>query len=169
PLVLCAQGPAPGAATVERYRDELGLDLVPGTGPLAAVVPGAFGGWIAMLREYGTMDLADVLRYAIDYAEHGYPVVPAIAGAIRGVESLFGEEWTPSAEIYLPVPDPGGLHRNRQLAETYRRILAADDPLEAWYRVCVAEETVRCQERERLDSTGERHAGLLAENDLRDW
>jgi gamma-glutamyltranspeptidase / glutathione hydrolase len=169
PLVLCAQGPAPGAATVERYRDELGLDLVPGTGPLAAVVPGAFGGWIAMLREYGTMDLADVLRYAIDYAEHGYPVVPAIAGAIRGVESLFGEEWTPSAEIYLPVPEPGGLHRNRQLAETYRRILAADDPLEAWYRGFVAEEIVRFQEREWLDSSGERHAGLLAENDLRDW
>ena len=47
PRVLCAQGPAPGAATIERYRDELGLDLVPGTGPLAAVVPGSFGGWIA--------------------------------------------------------------------------------------------------------------------------
>src|SRR3954471_19670752 len=25
PLVLCAQGPAPCAATIERYRDELGL------------------------------------------------------------------------------------------------------------------------------------------------
>src|SRR5581483_6784569 len=61
PLVLCAQGPAPRAATIERYRDELGLALVPGTGPLAAVVPGAFGGWLALLREHGTMELADVL------------------------------------------------------------------------------------------------------------
>src|SRR5881296_641295 len=34
PLVLCAQGVAPRAATIEHYRDELGLDLVPGTGPL---------------------------------------------------------------------------------------------------------------------------------------
>src|SRR6185437_6064989 len=50
PLVLCAQGTAPRAATIAHYRDELGLDLVPGTGPLAAVVPGAFGGWITMLR-----------------------------------------------------------------------------------------------------------------------
>src|SRR3954451_4648582 len=86
PLVLCAQGPAPRTATIERYRDELGLELVPGTGPLAAVVPGAFGGWVAMLREHGTMDLADVLRYAIDYAEHGYPAVPQIGDAIRNVE-----------------------------------------------------------------------------------
>jgi gamma-glutamyltranspeptidase/glutathione hydrolase len=169
PLVLCAQGPAPRAATIERYRDELGLELVPGTGPLAAVVPGAFGGWVAMLREHGTMELADVLRFAIDYAEHGYPAVPRIAGAIRNVESLFREDWTTSAEVYLPAPEAGELHRNPQLAETYRRLLAADDPLEAWYRGFVAEEIVRFQEREWLDSSGERHSGLLAEEDLRDW
>jgi gamma-glutamyltranspeptidase / glutathione hydrolase len=169
PLVLCAQGPAPRAATIERYRDELGLDLIPGTGPLAAVVPGAFGGWIAMLREHGTMELADVLGYAIEYAEHGYPVLPSIAGAVRNVESLFREDWTTSADVYLPLPGPGRLHRNPQLAETYRRVLAADDPLDAWYRGFVAEEVVRFQEREWLDSSGERHAGLLAEDDLRDW
>jgi gamma-glutamyltranspeptidase / glutathione hydrolase len=169
PLVLCAQGPAPRAATIERYRDELGLELVPGTGPLAAVVPGAFGGWIAMLREHGTMELADVLRYAIDYAEHGYPVVPQIGDAIRNVESLFREDWTTSADVYLPLTKPGELHRNQQLAETYRRVLAADDPLDAWYRGFVAEEIVRFQEREWLDSSGERHAGLLAEEDLHDW
>ena len=39
PVVVCAQGPAPRAATIAHYRDELGLDLVPGTGPLSAVVP----------------------------------------------------------------------------------------------------------------------------------
>src|SRR6266571_3248346 len=61
PIVLCAQGCAPRSATIAHYRDELGLPLVPGTGPLAAVVPGAFGGWIAMLREHGTMELAAVL------------------------------------------------------------------------------------------------------------
>src|SRR5580693_8789009 len=43
PVVVCAQGPAPQGATVKHYRDNLGLDIVPGTGPLAAVVPGAFG------------------------------------------------------------------------------------------------------------------------------
>ena len=42
PVVLCGQGVAPAAATIERYR-ELGHELVPGTGVLAACVPGAFG------------------------------------------------------------------------------------------------------------------------------
>jgi gamma-glutamyltranspeptidase / glutathione hydrolase len=169
PIVLCAQGPAPQAATIVRYRDELGLDLVPGTGPLAAVVPGSFGGWIAMLRDHGTMDLADVLRFAIHYAENGYPVLPQIAGAIRNVESLFRDDWTTSADVYLPVPQPGALHRNPTLAETYRRLLEADDPLDAWYRGFVAEAVIEFQRREWLDSSGEPHAGLLVEDDLRDW
>jgi gamma-glutamyltranspeptidase/glutathione hydrolase len=181
PLVLCAQGPAPRTATIARYRDELGLGLVPGTGPLAAVVPGAFGGWIAMLREHGTLPLRDVLRFAIGYAERGYPVVATIRDAIGKVEQLFRDDWTTSAEIYLPVPAPGTLHRNHALADTYRRILAEaeaastereaqlDAAHDCWYRGFVAEEIVRFQEREWLDSSGRRHSGLLAEEDLREW
>jgi gamma-glutamyltranspeptidase/glutathione hydrolase len=181
PLVLCAQGPAPRAATIERYRDELGLGLIPGTGPLAAVVPGAFGGWIALLRDHGTLPLRDVLRFAIGYAEDGYPAIASIGDAIRKVEQLFTDDWTTSVDVYLPIPEPGTLHRNRTLAETYRRILAEaeaastdrDGQLEAahdcWYRGFVAEEIIAFQEREWLDSSGERHAGLLGEEDLRDW
>jgi gamma-glutamyltranspeptidase/glutathione hydrolase len=180
PLVLCAQGPAPGAATIACYRD-LGLGLVPGTGPLAAVVPGAFGGWLAMLRAHGTLGLRDVLRFALGYAEDGYPVVAAIGDTIRKVEQLFRDDWATSAEVYLPIPAPGALHRNPALAHTYRRILAEAEAASAdreaqldaahdcWYRGFVAEDTVRFQEREWLDSSGERHSGLLAEEDLRDW
>src|SRR5579862_8937079 len=47
PLVLCAQGVAPAAATIERFR-ALGHDHVPGTGVLAACVPGSFGGWLLL-------------------------------------------------------------------------------------------------------------------------
>ncbi len=169
PLVLCAQGPAPGAATIERYRDELGLELIPGTGPLAAVVPGAFGGWLALLREHGTMQFADVVSYAIHYAEHGYPVLPSIAGAIRNVEELFRDEWTTSAELYLPTAEPGTLATNPKLAETLRRLADSADPVEEWYRGFVAEAMVAFQEREWLDSSGERHAGLLTAEDLSEW
>ncbi len=169
PVVLCAQGVAPQAATIARYRDELGLSLVPGTGPLAAVVPGAFGGWLTMLRDHGTLPFAEVAKYAIHYAEAGYPAIPGIARAVRNVEQLFRDEWTTSAEIYLPVPEPGGLHRNPQLAQTYRRLAESPDPVEDWYRGFVAEAIADFQQREWMDSSGERHAGLLAENDLRDW
>ena len=174
PVVLCAQGPAPHAATIARYRDELGLSLVPGTGPLAAVVPGAFGGWMTMLRDYGTLPLHEVLRFAIGYARDGYPVLPQIAGAIRNVERLFRDEWTTSADVYLPIAAPGTLHSNDRLAATYARILGEsrgdpDAALDCWYRGFVADAFLGFQEREFMDSSGQRHAGLLAEADLRDW
>src|SRR5688500_12994484 len=59
PTVLCGQGPAPAGATIAHYRD-LGFDLVPGAGPLAAAVPGAVEAWLTLLRDHGTRRLADV-------------------------------------------------------------------------------------------------------------
>src|SRR5919204_3127105 len=84
PLVVCGQGVAPAAATIERFR-ELGLDLVPGTGMLAATVPGAFDAWMLLLRDFGTLRLEDVTEYAIEYAERGHPVLPRVSQAIAAV------------------------------------------------------------------------------------
>src|SRR5690606_22318615 len=75
--VLFGQGVAPAGATAADCR-ALGLDLVPGTGPLAAAVPGAFDAWMVLLRDHGTRHLADVLKYAVGYAEHGHPPVENI-------------------------------------------------------------------------------------------
>ena len=156
-FVVCGQGTAPAAATVEAYTD-LGLDLVPGSGLLAATVPGAFGGWLLLLREYGTLRLRDVLGYAIGYAQSGYPLVPAISWSIASVADLFREHWHSSAEVYLPdggVPAPGSLFANRALAATYERVLAeaeaaSDDrdaqieaARRAWYDGFVAEEIAK--------------------------
>ena len=182
-FVVCGQGTAPAAATVEAYAD-LGLDLVPGSGLLAATVPGAFGGWLLLLREYGTLRLRDVLGYAIGYAQSGYPLVPAISWSIASVADLFREHWQTSAEVYLPdggVPAPGSLFANRALAATYQRILAEaeaasddrDAQLEAarraWYDGFVAEEIAKFATTDVMDVTGERHRGLLTGHDLATW
>src|SRR6267378_4048860 len=67
--VISGQGPAPAAASITRIRG-MGLTDVPGSGPLAACVTGAFAGWMTLLRDHGTWRLADVLQYAIGYAHH---------------------------------------------------------------------------------------------------
>jgi gamma-glutamyltranspeptidase/glutathione hydrolase len=183
-LVICGQGPAPAAATIPRFL-ELGLDLIPGTGLLAACVPGAFGAWMLLLREFGTLRLADVCSYAIGYAEAGYPLVPGVAATIEGVADLFREDWTDSAEVYLPrgaVPEPGSLFRNPGLAATYRRLVAEAERAsadreeqieaarEAFYSGFVAEAIAAYLERtEALDSSGRRHRGLLSGDDLVSW
>src|SRR6202790_4064676 len=86
--VICGQGPAPAKATIAHYRG-LGLDMVPGTGLLAACVPGAFDAWMLLLRDYGTMRLADVLAPAIEYAANGYPLVERASATIATVADLF--------------------------------------------------------------------------------
>src|SRR5215211_8323211 len=104
PLVLCAQGVAPAAATIERVR-AMGHQLMPGTGVLAACVPGAFDGWLLLLRDFGTWRLADVLSFAIGYAEHGFPVVAGIRATIERASELLAS-WPASRGLYLPPPEP---------------------------------------------------------------
>src|ERR687887_373231 len=120
--VICGQGPAPAGATIAHYRG-LGLDLVPGSGLLAACVPGAFDAWMLVLRDFGTLRPADVMRFAIHYAERGFPLLPHIAETIAGVEELFRAEWPSSAELWLDrgrAPRAGATWRNPALAATYR-------------------------------------------------
>src|SRR5215831_16288915 len=54
------------AAGIGAYT-ALGLDLVPGNGLLAAVVPAAFGTWMRLLG-HGLLPLREVMEYAIGYA-----------------------------------------------------------------------------------------------------
>src|ERR1700719_468616 len=86
PEVICGQGVAPAGATIAHYRRE-GLDLVPGTGLLAACVPGPFETWMLLLRDYGTLSLAEVLAPAIEYAGEGYPLVERASATIAAVEA----------------------------------------------------------------------------------
>ena len=168
PLVLCGQGVAPAAATIERYR-ELGHELVPGTGVLAACVPGAFGGWLLLLRDFGTWRLADVLEPAISYAERGYPLHPRIRETILLHEELL-RGWPGSAALYLPAPEAGALFRNPALAATYRRIVeesrggSREEEIErarrVFYEGFVAEE---------IDRFCAAEGGLLTGDDLAAW
>jgi gamma-glutamyltranspeptidase/glutathione hydrolase len=183
PFVLDGQGPAPAAATLTAFAS-LGLDLVPGTGLLAACVPAAFGTWLLLLERYGTMRLRDVLCYAIGYAEAGYPMLAGASEAIAAVAPMFADHWPGSAEIYLAggVPAAGSRFANKPLAAVYQRILAEaegsgsgrEQQIEAarraFYEGFVAEAIADyLSSAEVMDVTGMRHRGLLAESDLAAW
>jgi gamma-glutamyltranspeptidase / glutathione hydrolase len=182
-FVLDGQGPAPAAATRDAFAD-LGLDLVPGSGLLAACVPAAFGTWLLLLQRYGTMRLREVLQYAIGYARDGYPMLAAASAAIGDVAGTFREFWPTSAELYLAdgVPAPGARFRNPVLADVYDRILAEAETAggdreaqieaarRAFYEGFVAEAiTGYLAGAEVMDVTGQRHRGLLGGADLAGW
>jgi gamma-glutamyltranspeptidase/glutathione hydrolase len=181
--VIAGQGVTPAAASISRYRDE-GLTLVPGTGLLAATVPGAFGGWLRLLADWGSWRLADVLEPAICYAEHGFPVLPAIRDTIDKVAQTFHDDWPTSAAGWLPdgaVPAAGSRLRNPALAATWRRLLAessspgasraaeVEAARRAFYTGFIAEAIAEHVRRPVRDASGEPHAGVLTGEDLAGW
>ena len=182
--VVCGQGVAPDGLTMAHCHAS-GLDMVPGSGLLAACVPGTFDAWMVLLREYGTLGLRDVLEPAIFYARHGYPVVERITTTIATVRELFTQHWPSSAALYLPggkPPAPGSLFRNPAMADTYERILGMaeaaggrrDTQIEkarlVWSQGFVADAIDRfCREQEVMDSSGAPHRGVLTGNDMAKW
>jgi gamma-glutamyltranspeptidase/glutathione hydrolase len=184
PEVICGQGPAPAGATIAHYRAQ-GLDIVPGTGLLAACVPGTFDTWMMLLRDYGTMRLTDVLAPAIFYARDGYPFLERASATVAMVEDLFREHWPTSAAVYLPdgkVPVAGDMFSNRALADTYARVLreaesAGGDRIaqiesarKTWSQGFIAEAIDKfCRTQDVMDVTGDRRRGVLTGQDMAKW
>jgi gamma-glutamyltranspeptidase/glutathione hydrolase len=177
PTVLCGQGPAPAAATIEHFRG-LGMSLIPGSGLLAAAVPGSTSAWLTLLRDHGTATLRQVLDAAISYALDGIPVLPQIAATIDRVADLFRAEWPSSAAAYLGARD---WLRNPTWGATAQRLVteaeaASSDrdgqiehALRSWQQGFVAEEIDAFVRAPLWDSSGSRHPGVLTADDMAAW
>jgi len=184
PEVICGQGPAPAAATIARFQ-EMGLDMIPGSGLLATCIPGSFDAYMLLLRDYGTMSVEDVLAPAISYARNGYPLVSRICETIATVENLFREHWHTSAALYLSngvIPKAGEIFRNEKLADTYARVLSEaksaggnreaqiERARKTWSQGFIAESiNAFCRNNEVMDSSGTPHRGLLTGQDMAGW
>jgi gamma-glutamyltranspeptidase/glutathione hydrolase len=183
PVVLCAQGTAPSALSIEALA-ELGCDEVPGNGLLPLVVPGAFGGWMELLRDYGTTRVRDILEPAVYYAEHGFTVLPEFQRETEAWRALFEAEWPSSAEIWLRGDGPraGELFRMPATAATYRRIIEEaearganreaqiEGARRAFYEGFVAQAIDDFVPRVSvMDTSGRRNTGCLRGEDLARW
>lgn len=180
--VVCGQGPAPAAATIDAFT-RLGLDLVPGTGLLAPCIPGAFDAFMLMLRDHGTMRLADVLAPAIHYARHGHPLLERASATIGTVRDFFIDHWPTSAAVWLDrgdVPSPGSMFRNPRLADTWDRLIDSSNggtreaeiehARKVWSEGFIAEAVDRfCRTQDVMDVSGRRHRGLLTGDDMAGW
>ncbi|RVV96769.1 gamma-glutamyltransferase family protein [Mesobaculum littorinae] len=182
--VVAAQGPAPAAATIEHYRAQ-GIELIPGSGLLSTVVPGAFDGWMLMLRDEGTMTLREVMTPAVDYARDGHPMLPRVADQIAGLAEYFAAEWPSAAEVWVPdgnAPHAHALFRNPGLAHTYQRLIesgeaAGDDRIAQidaargeWAEGFVAKAIFDYLETAEVHDVSERrNRAVLAPSDMATW
>lgn len=181
--VLCGQGVAPAAATIAHYRG-LGYDEIPGSGPLAAAVPGAVDAWLLLLRDRGTRSVAEVLEPAIGYARHGHPLVERVGATVAAVRELFERDWPTSAALWLEgggPPAPGALFRNPAYATTLERLVreaeagggSREDGIErarrAWREGFVAEAVDAFAQRPVSTSGSEPVTGIVRASDMAAW
>ncbi len=180
--VICGQGPTPAAATIARFTG-LGLELIPGSGVLAACVPGAVDAWLALLEQFGTWTLADVLAPAMAYASRGVPISPGLAKRVADVAEHLRAHWPTSAAVYLAggTPRAGGRLRNPALAALLGRLVleGASAPTReatilaarlAWREGFVADAAFRWLDgRPVRDTEGHIDVALLARDDWATW
>ncbi len=139
---LNSAGWAPAGWTPDYFRDQLGLERVPGTGVNAATVPGAVSGYDALLKRFGTMGFQETLERAAQLAEEGWAQAERRHNDLVSVqEKLRGD--ADSAAVFLhngQVPPLYSVIRNPGLADALR--LIQQQGRDAFYRGPIADAIV---------------------------
>jgi gamma-glutamyltranspeptidase / glutathione hydrolase len=132
---------APATTTIDLFQDPdrpngENLTFFPNriSNGAAVGVPGTPLMWSEALRRYGTWQLKDTLRPAIDLAKTGFKVDATFASQVQTNQVRFSA-FTPTAALYLPQGKPptvGSTFKNPDLAKTYQTI--ASQGVREFYR-----------------------------------
>ena len=152
--VLDYMGTSPYEAKLDAYSTPRANQV----GIRSGMVPGACGGWLALLERYGSMDLADIFKPAIELAENGYAVTVKNAFFMEGAAPNF----SPTAKKVIMTrgrtPLAGEVLVQKDLARTFQRVI--EGGTEVFYHGEIAHEIARfCHENN----------GLISEQDLADF
>ncbi len=182
-VAINGQGWAPRAASIDWFTQR-GIKVIPGDGFLPATVPAQFAAWCTALREFGTLQLKDVLGPAVEMAEGGFPMYAALRNGIIKVAERFRTEWPTSASIYLSegqVAENGQLIKNEDWARSMKgaidasmrerdREAAIQAAIDYFYSGPIAQKAVEFSSRNAFpDASGEAHTGLLSLEDFSEF
>ena len=151
-------GRAPYRADLAWFRNR-GLKTIPERGILSVTVPGALHGWAEALKRYGSLSLEEIFEDAIYYAENGFPVTEVIAGDWKYSQNTLLAH-TSASKGYLidgAPPRPGQVFQNKDLAQTFRKIVR--DGIESFYEGEICETIVNFSQQNN---------GLLSLEDFKD-
>ena len=153
-------GPTPQAATIERFQDDSYFGR---RGIHRSIVPGAWAGWMALLREYGATPLDELVSDAERIARNGHEMRAMTNQYLSGRLGEI-EDWPYAAEVYMPdgsALGTGDTIRHPNMADTFESVRRAYDQeraageipaLEAaedhFYRGPIAEEIARFSREE---------------------
>jgi gamma-glutamyltranspeptidase len=150
-----ATGPAPRAATVERFAHGL-----PADGILTASTPGVVDGWLTLAQRFGTQPLNVLFEAAIGYARDGFGCTRALHDFIDSSQAVLRKD-ARTARTFLADGQPprvGQTIRQPDLAVTLEAIAAGGRA--ALYEGEVGRALARFCDAEN---------GLIGVEDLRDY
>jgi gamma-glutamyltranspeptidase/glutathione hydrolase len=145
-------GPSPRAATIAALT---GKDY--SQGYLATPVPSCLRGYWELHKTYGKLSWRQVLEPAIELAEHGFIMTPALSASIHAHQQLLAS-FPSTAEVLLPhgqAPEPGDLFVQTGLAHTLHSIAGRG-----------ADEFYAGEIADRVAAFYKQHDGLITKDDL---
>ncbi len=131
---MSSSGFSPWNLTPEALASRGCRERIPPGGWDSTTLPGCVAGWIALLREFGTLTLEQAAQPAIELAEGGAPVTPYIQATLKsGYDRLaprlsprmrrnFENEFFPGGK----VPAPGQRVYHPAMAEFLREMIRTD-------------------------------------------
>ncbi|MDG2250281.1 MAG: gamma-glutamyltransferase [Gammaproteobacteria bacterium] len=139
---LNSAGWAPTGWTPEFFKDELGLEGVPGSGVNAATVPGAISGYDALLERFGSLGFEETFERAAQIAEEGWGQGERRHRDLVSAQNrLSNDEY--SAQLFLEdgnVPDLYSIINNPDLADALR--LIQKEGRDVFYKGAIADALV---------------------------
>ena len=128
-VVFNGSGPAPAAATLERYA--LGI---PRVGPLSVSVPGMLAGVAAMHQSLGRLPWPDLFAEAITFARDGFAVTPHYRHLTHEYRATLDLDPRSAATFLIngEAPPVGAAIVQKELAHTLEEI--ASEGAETFYR-----------------------------------
>jgi len=154
---LNSAGFAPAGWTPDFFKQELGLEQIPGRGVNAATVPGAVSGYDALLERFGTMGFEETFERAARLAEEGWGQSERRHSDLMSQQNKLLQD-PDSAAVFLndgEVPPLYSIIRNPGLADALR--LIQEQGREAFYSGAIADALVA-----KIQSEG----GVMTHEDL---
>jgi gamma-glutamyltranspeptidase / glutathione hydrolase len=137
---LNGSGRSPEHLTLDYFKENE-YKQIPPLGPLPVNVPGCVDGWFELHKKFGKLNMQEILKPAIDYAEKGFPVTELIGYYIQRSVPYYISKGFPNIKntytINGKAPGKGDIFKNPDLATTYRLIVK--EGRDGFYRGPVAE------------------------------
>ena len=131
---MSSSGFSPKGLTEEYIKSKGYTGKLPMGGWDCTTLPGGVAGWIKLLKEFGTLSLAEVAQPAIELAEEGHPITPYVQGSFekwRGIlkgqlnEDMlknFENEFFPNGK----APKAGEIVKHPNMAKFLREVVATN-------------------------------------------